>query len=124
MLTSTCCSLPVINGRLNSHLGKDIAAAAIGAGLPESQVEDVVTAAIAGTLAKIPDLSPAVLAAITTASEKAYAAAFRLAWSSIIPFVVLAIVLIACLRGVKELMTEHVEATVERVAEDGPADKA
>jgi hypothetical protein len=30
-------------------------------------------------------------------------------------------VCIACLRGVKELMTEHVEATVERVGAKGDA---
>lgn len=48
------------------------------------------------------------------ASENAYAAAYRLAWSSIIPFVVLALVAIWFLKGVKELMTEHVEATVEK----------
>ena len=39
----------------------------------------------------------------------------RLAFASIIPFVILAIVASACLRGVKELMTEHVEATVEKI---------
>lgn len=49
------------------------------------------------------------------ASQKAYAAAYRLAWASIIPFTVLAIVAVACLKGVKDLMTERVEATVEHV---------
>jgi len=48
------------------------------------------------------------------ASQEIYAAAYRLAWSSIIPFVVLALLAIVFLKGVKELMTEHVEATVER----------
>lgn len=51
-----------------------------------------------------------------------YANAYRRAWASIVPFVVLAIVAVAFLRGVKELMTEKVEATVERdvgVVKDG-----
>ena len=59
-------------------------------------------------------MSPGILAAATSASENAYAAAYRLAWASIIPFVVLALVAIWFLKGVKELMTEHVEATVEK----------
>lgn len=50
-----------------------------------------------------------------TASEWAYAHAYRLAWWSIFPFVVIAFVAVACLKGVKELMTERVEATVENV---------
>lgn len=54
----------------------------------------------------------------TDASHTVYAAAYRLAWSSIIPFVVLALVAVGFLKGVSELMTEHVEATVERVGEN------
>lgn len=38
--------------------------------------------------------------------------------SSVIPFVVLAIVAVLCMKGVRELMTEKVEATVEHVRED------
>jgi hypothetical protein len=46
------------------------------------------------------------------ASHDAYAAAYTLAWASITPFIVLAIMTVASLQGVKELMTEHVDATV------------
>jgi len=51
------------------------------------------------------------------ASHWSYAHAYRLAWASVIPFVVLALIAVAFLKGVKELMTEKVEATVERVPE-------
>ena len=69
----------------------------------------------ATVFAQIAKSNPAVLPAAMDASHHAYAAAYRLAWSSIIPFVVLAIVAVACLKGVKELMTEHVDAPVEGV---------
>jgi hypothetical protein len=59
-----------------------------------------------------------VWAAAVGESRAQYAAAYRLAWSSIIPFVVLATVAIVCMRGVGELMTDKVEATVERVWRD------
>ncbi len=62
----------------------------------------------------ISGITPEILAAATDASHHLYAAAYRLAWSSVIPFVVLALVAIAFMKGVKDLMTEHVEATVER----------
>lgn len=47
------------------------------------------------------------------ASEWAYLHAYGLAWASIVPFVALGLVAVVCLKGVKELMTEKVEATVE-----------
>jgi hypothetical protein len=49
------------------------------------------------------------------ASHDAYAGAYRLGWASIIPFVVLVVVAIWFLKGVEELMTEKVDATVEHV---------
>ena len=59
------------------------------------------------------------LAAANEASRWEYAHAYRLAWASIIPFVVLAIVAVWLLKSMKHLMTEKVEATLERVqAED------
>jgi hypothetical protein len=59
-------------------------------------------------------INDGILSDAMNASHHIYAAAYRLAWSSIIPFVVLALVAVGFLKGVKELMTEHVEATVER----------
>ena len=89
--------------------------AAIKAGLPSSSVPALLAAFASGAgFSDIPGASPAILGAATSASQETYAAAYRLAWASIIPFVVLAIVAIIFLKGVKELMTEHVEATVEK----------
>ena len=55
-----------------------------------------------------------IIESVENASHWAYARAYNLAWASVIPFVVLALVCVACLKGVKELMTDHVEATVEK----------
>ena len=38
-----------------------------------------------------------------------------MAWASIVPFIVLALVAVIYLRGVKELMTEKVEVAVEQL---------
>ena len=38
---------------------------------------------------------------------------YRLAWASIVPFAALALISVTHLKGVKELMTEKVEAIVE-----------
>jgi hypothetical protein len=66
-------------------------------------------------LAAVPGISPSILGAAFDASHHAYAAAYRLGWASIIPFVVLALVAVIFVKGVQELMTEKVEATVEHV---------
>ena len=109
----------VLDTIINSKLGKTYAPAVSGAatkaGLPTSSVPALLAAFSSGTgFADIPGVSPTILAAATHASEEAYAAAYRLAWASIIPFVVLALVSIVFLKGVKDLMTEHVDATVEK----------
>ena len=68
-------------------------------------------------IAAVPGMNSTILTATLDASHDLYAHAYRLAWASIVPFVVLAWIAVALLKGVKELMTEHVEATVEHVAE-------
>jgi hypothetical protein len=52
------------------------------------------------------------------ASYWSYAKAYRLGWWSVLPFVALATVSVACMSGVKDLMTEKVEATVEHESSD------
>jgi hypothetical protein len=66
-------------------------------------------------LAAVPGINPTILGAAFDTSHHVYAAAYRLGWASIIPFVVLALVAVICTKGVSELMTEKVEATVEHV---------
>lgn len=105
----------IVNSKLAKTYAPSVSSAATKAGLPSSSVPALLAAFSSGTgFADISGVSPAILAAATNASEEAYAGAYRLAWASIIPFVVLALVSIVFLKGVKELMTEHVEATVEK----------
>lgn len=109
----------IINGRLSSHYANDVGSAAIAAGLPASSVGALLTSmTAAGAGMTVDGATPEVMAAALDASHWSYARAYRLGWWSVVPFVVLAIVAVACLRGVKELMTEKVEATVERVSSD------
>jgi len=108
----------IINGKLASTYTPQMTAAAIGSGLPKSSVPQLIAAFKSGkqtTIEAVPGIDAAIISAVTRTSHEVYAHAYRLAFSSIIPFVVLAIVASSCLRGVKELMTEHVEATVEKI---------
>lgn len=117
----------IINGRLKSHYGTSVAAAAVDAGLPESSVAPLLAALESGEVgesAGITGATSAVWAAVISESQWQYAKAYRLAWASVVPFVVLAIVAVAFLRGVKDLMTEKVEATVEHQTADHVKDTA
>ncbi|KAK0628329.1 major facilitator superfamily domain-containing protein [Bombardia bombarda] len=112
----------IINGHLAANYAPAVGAAAIAAGLPDDGggVEKLLEALAAGRVgdsSDIPGATSAVWAAAVDESHVQYARAYRLAWASVIPFVVLATVAVARLRGVSELMTERVEATVERVGE-------
>ncbi|KAJ7349099.1 major facilitator superfamily domain-containing protein [Mycena albidolilacea] len=105
----------IINNKLASY-DATVGAAAVSAGLPADSVPALLAALAGGGAASaVPGVTDAILAAATTASRNAYARAYRFAWAPIIPFVVVAMVCIACLKDVSELMTEHVEATVEHV---------
>lgn len=106
----------ITNSRLGDNYANRVGEAAVGAGLPDSSVPALLTAFGSGEgFDDVPGLNGDVLAAATDASHWVYTRAYRLAWWSIFPFVVVAIVSVACLKGVKELMTEKVEATVENV---------
>ncbi|KAI1204586.1 MFS general substrate transporter [Annulohypoxylon truncatum] len=112
----------IINGRLASHYAAGVGNAATDAGLPESSVPALIEALDAGQIGSGVDAAtPAVWTAAVDASRWEYAHAYRLAWASVIPFVVLAIIAVALLKGVKDLMTEKVEATVEHVKHDESA---
>lgn len=109
----------IINGKLTNNFADRVGAAAMGAGLPSSSMEALLTAMESGEgLTEVPGISDPILGAAMTASQRVYARAFNLAWASVIPFVVLAIVAVLLMKGVKELMTEKVEATVENVKEN------
>lgn len=108
----------IINGRLTSDYAPAVANAAVQAGLPESSVSALLSTLAAGGSSGVDGATEAVWSAAVTESRLQYAKAYQVAWASVIPFVVLAIVAVAFLRGVKELMTETVEATVEHVSQD------
>jgi len=115
----------IINGKIASTYGPKITAAVVGAGLPKSSVAELITAIKSGKQAAInavPGINPAIISTAINTSHEVYARAYRLAFASIIPFVVLAIVASSFLHGVKELMTEHVEAPVEKIAVDKTVD--
>ncbi|KAL8400954.1 hypothetical protein RB594_001107 [Gaeumannomyces avenae] len=109
----------IINGHLSANLAPAVASAAVSAGLPPSSAPALVAALGSGKAktAQIAGATPGVWAAATEASREQYLYAYRRAWASVIPFVVLAIAAIWFLRGVKELMTDKIEATVEKVPE-------
>lgn len=105
----------IINGYISSHLVADVGSAAIAAGLPEGSVTDLVDAISAGAgYDAVKGINATILSAAEGQKNWTYAHAYRLAWSSIIPFVVLALVAVYFTTSVKHLMTDHVEATVER----------
>ncbi|RAO73849.1 uncharacterized protein BHQ10_009861 [Talaromyces amestolkiae] len=106
----------IINGVLGNTYASKVSTAAVDAGLPQSDISALLAAMSAGTpLTSVPGINTTIAAAAEIASQNAYAHAYHLAWASIIPFVVLGIGSVLGLKGVKHLMTEEIEATVEHV---------
>lgn len=113
----------IVNSRVASHYATDVGSAAVAAGLPQSSVAALLKSMKAGTATTVrgkgvPGADEAIMKAAWNASYWSYARAYRLGWWSVVPFVALATISVACMTGVKDLMTERVEATVERDAVD------
>lgn len=104
----------ITNGKLKSYPAA-IEKAAVESGLSQDFVPALVKALQRGIpLSTIPGVTPEISARLVDVSHWEYAGAYNMAWASIIPFVVLAIVATWFLKGVKQLMTEKVESTVEK----------
>ncbi|EME88906.1 uncharacterized protein MYCFIDRAFT_201708 [Pseudocercospora fijiensis CIRAD86] len=115
----------IVNNKLGETWAKNVSAAAIKAGLPSSSVAALLAAMTLGkSPAGIAGITPEIMAAATHASEWAYTRAYRLAWWSIFPFVVIAMVAIWFLKDVKDLMTDKVEATVENIEHSTKVEQA
>lgn len=109
----------IVNARIASHLPGDVSRAAIAAGLPESSIPALLKSMARSSVSKargqgVPGANEAIMNAAWDASHWSYTRAYRLGFWSVVPFVALATVSVACMKGVKELMTEKVEATVEK----------
>ncbi|KAL8292408.1 hypothetical protein RQP46_001020 [Phenoliferia psychrophenolica] len=106
----------IINSKLKALPG-NIGVAAINAGLPSTSVTALVTALAGGApaaLAAVPGINANIISAAVSASRNSYAKAYQAAFLSILPFIAVAILAIFMVKNVGELMTEHVEATVEK----------
>lgn len=109
----------IINGHLAGHYASTVGDAAVDAGLPRASVPALLAAlSSSSSAAGVDGATDTVWRAAVGASRGVYARAYQLAWASVIPFVALAIVAVWCLKGVEDLMTEKVEATVEHVRGD------
>lgn len=113
----------IVNSRIASHYAGDVGSAAIAAGLPASSVAALLKSMTGSTATKakgqgVPGANQAIMNAAWDASHWSYARAYRLGFWSVVPFVALATISVALMTGVKNLMTEKVEATVERESDD------
>ncbi|KAG9195027.1 hypothetical protein G6011_00147 [Alternaria panax] len=113
----------IVNSRIASHLADDVSSAAIAAGLPESSVPALLKGMRGSSVTKfrgagVPGMNDAIITAAWDASHWSYAHAYRLGYWSVVPFVALATIAVLSMKGIKHLMTEHVEATVEHESGD------
>ncbi len=96
--------------KLTARLPAYIAASAIRASLPASSVKVFVETLLADPtkILTVPGVTPAVLAAATAGSQRAYAESLRYVWYTSIPFGVCAIVCVAFLPSTYKYQTNKV----------------
>ncbi|KAL1966595.1 hypothetical protein VTN77DRAFT_4006 [Rasamsonia byssochlamydoides] len=111
----------IIQGTLYPRWTQEVTQAAMTAGLPASSIPALLQALQKGHgVTTVPGANSTIIASAQSASQGAYAHAYHRAWACLIPLVVLTVAAVSCLKDVKHLMTEKIEASVER----GKAERA
>ncbi|KAF2036732.1 MFS general substrate transporter [Setomelanomma holmii] len=105
----------ITNGHISSHYNDAVAEAAMAAGLPIDAVVPLLSIIKEGNV--IPGIDATIISSAADAEHAVYAKAYGLAWASIVPFVVIAIVCCALLSDCGALMTEKMEASMEKLPE-------
>jgi uncharacterized membrane protein YbhN (UPF0104 family) len=99
----------ILTNRLSTTIPTVVGGAAVEAGLPESQLPDVLTAVAAGTIAEVPGLSQSILAAITQALPTAYGQAFKTVYLASLGFGGIAIIGSLLVKDPQVHLTDKVE---------------
>lgn len=99
----------ILTNRLATTLPDVVGGAAVRAGLPTSQVPEVLEAASAGTLARVPGITQSILAAVTEALPIAYSQAFKTVYLASLGFGGIAIIGSLLTVDPKKLLTNKVE---------------
>ena len=98
-----------MTNRLATTIPSVVGGAAVSAGLPESELPEVLTAVAAGTVAEVPGITKSILAAIAGALPTAYGQAFKTVYLASIGFGGIAIIGSLLTKDPKEHLTDKVE---------------
>jgi hypothetical protein len=86
----------ILSNKLGKLVPEYVTPAALNAGLPSSSLTDLFTNLSAGTLAKVPGITPNIIDAVVAADASAAAKSFQYVWYAVIAFGILAL-LASCL---------------------------
>lgn len=104
----------ILNNRLATTLTENISSVAPGAGIPDDKIPSLVAAVQAGTLAKVPGLSSAMLAAVNKIVPTAYSQAFKTVYLASLAFGGIAILSSLFSKDVQKHLTDKVERKMRR----------
>ena len=107
----------IYSNRLTAYLPQDIVPAVEAAGLPASSIAKLFAAIAKGTPAAIeavPGVNAKVLAALTTATQVAYAHAFKIVYLSTLGFTAVAITASLFVGDIDKYLTNYVNKTIHK----------
>ncbi|KAF2476712.1 fungal trichothecene efflux pump [Lindgomyces ingoldianus] len=113
----------VLTNRLSTTIASVVGGAAVNAGLPESELPEVLAAISAGTVAEVPGITQPILAAITSAVPTAYGQSFKTVYLASLGFGGIAIVGSLLTVDPKKHLTDKVERRMHGKAIGGNIEK-
>ncbi|OJD19321.1 hypothetical protein AJ78_00680 [Emergomyces pasteurianus Ep9510] len=113
----TAVLLAILSSKSKTELAAHVIPAALGAGLPQSSLEALFSAMLAGTptaMQSVPGISPQIMAAVATAQTAGYTAAYKYVYYAAVAFGLVACISAMFLRPIGHLLTNHVPKMVEK----------
>lgn len=112
----------ILTNKVTDYLPKNVAPAAVQAGLPESSLPALFAGITAGNFTAVPGISPKIIAIVGEEVQKSYIQSFRVVFWCTIPFGVLLIIFAALVPNMEEYLKGNIAKRLQ--TKEKPVSKA
>ncbi|KAK0812853.1 hypothetical protein LTR02_003130 [Friedmanniomyces endolithicus] len=110
---ATAIYVAILTNKLTKYVPEYVTPAALNAGLPETSLKQLFAALTTGAFAKVPGITPEIIAAVGAANASAGAKSFQYVWYAVVAFCCVAVVAACLTVNYGEYLTDTVERKLQ-----------
>ncbi|KAK1053699.1 hypothetical protein LTR33_014323 [Friedmanniomyces endolithicus] len=110
---ATAIYVAILTNKLTKYVPEYVTPAALNAGLPEKSLKQLFAALTTGAFAKVPGITPEIIAAVGAANASAGAKSFQYVWYAVVAFCCVAVVAACLTVNYGEYLTDTVERKLQ-----------